>query len=353
MRTFKHLDLYLPYGLMMLVIIACNPDPITEPPLPPPPVPDCSQNVTVPTADTLVHPPPYQGVTQPDYIYYEGYALTDISFNPNDPNQLVVAIEVHRSGVIPEITANGGSGVAIVRIDLCNGAEQVIFASELSPRIRCVDWGTNDKIIFVTAVQSNSVFFMNSDGTDLVATDVPINYYQADNIRWSLNSNGFTLIYGTSNLYHFNNSGQPIQDTLGLLAQDFDYLPDGKIGYIGSGIGIFDPQTGSSEILDASSYVSSRYDVAYSEKHNALFWAVDTVVGLTNVETGQTTLLKDGGNDVVIYNNTAASTNGYLAYKAYVISPTLSTNSTRAVRTELRFINADGTDERRLVLDFQ
>jgi len=348
MRTSRYFG--LPYGLMMIAIIGCNTDPIIDPPLQPPPVLDCSQNVTVPAADTLVHPPPYQGVTQPDYIYYEGYELTDISFNPNDPNQLVVAVYINRQGVIPQITSNG---FAIVRVDICTGAESVIYVSEHDGTIKCLDWGKNDSIAFVQGRDLHSVFTLRPDGSNLFGTEIPFGYFDSHNVRWSLDGESIYLAHLAANIVQFNIAGTLLSSDIDLPAPDFDYLPDGRIGYIGSGIHIFDPTTGNSEMLDALPYISNRYDVAYSEKHNALFWAADTVVGLTNIETGQTTLLKVGGNDVVRYYNTAASTNGYLAYKAYVISPTLSTNNSRAVRTELRFINADGTNERRLVLDFQ
>lgn len=203
--------------------------------------------------------------------------------------------------------------------------------------------------------QNHGVAQANPDGTGLISTQVPPNFFQADNIRWDENGQGFTLAYSSgTGIFHFDSLGQQTSAITSFDAQDFDYLLEGRIGYLGSGhIGIFDPITGISEMLYDILHPSNKYDIAYSSKHNGLIWSTDTVVGLTNIETGQTTILKVGAYGIAHYSSVTASTNGYLAFRANVVSPTLSTSNSRLERDELRFINADGTEERRLVLDFQ
>jgi hypothetical protein len=340
-------------SVIMTTIVSCD----TAPPEPPltPIVEDCSFNTTVTAIDSLDgFPPPCQNGTGGIYTtWHEGYEITDISFNPNNPNELVVAMEIHREGVIPQINSTSG-GHAIVHVNLCSGDETVIFTSEIGGRVWCLDWGTNDKILFIHGSNPHAVFHMNPDGSNLTSTAVPINYQQARNISWLSNEDGFALMFTTSNIYYFDPLGEPIQDTLvGLLAFDFDHLPDGRIAYISDHIGIFNPANGTSEILFDATLLGSQLDIAYSAKHNGLLWAVDTMVGLTNIETGQTAFLKQIPSKVGWYWYTGCSSNGYLAYVARVRSPSLSDPCARMVRNELRFINADGTEERRLVLDFQ
>lgn len=340
-------------SIMLITSVSCDTAP--EPPLPPI-VQDCSFNTTVTVVDSLDgFPPACQNGTGGIYTtWYEGYEITDISFNPNDPNEMAVAMEIYQDGVIPQISSTSG-GSAIVRVDLCTGTEQVIFAKEEGGRLNCLDWGSNDTIVFVRADPPHSVFTIRPDGSGLTGTLVPFPYGDAENLKLSKDGTSF-LIYEPYRVSKFTINGQLIMEDIGLLAHDFDYLPDGSLGYFNATqdvIGTFDLETGVSVILFDVPYLSNRFDIAYSAKHNGLLWAVDTVVGLTNIETGQTTFLKQIPTKVGWYWYTACSSNGYLAYVARVRSPSLSVPCASMVRNEIRFINADGTNERTLVLDFQ
>lgn len=332
--------------LFVFALTACDTAPPIEPPLSPPPVPDCSYSHTTAAIDTNEYPPPNIGPLETQFEFYERHELIDICFNPNNPNQLVAGLFLYEQ--------TGGDSVSVLlSVDLCTGEESIIYTSENTARIRCLDWGANEKIAIVAPNPPHSVYIMDADGSNLIATLVPFGFGDARNIRWSLDGETF-LIHQVTKISKFSTSGQLMVDDLGLNATDFDFLPDGRIGYINSlEIGIFNPDNQSSQVIEQTGFGSAVYEISYSSTDSAFLWCADSLVALTPIETGQHTVLTKREGGWKLYAATAATKSGYLAYVVEVNSLALSTSTVWQMRRELRFINSDGTNERTLILDFE
>lgn len=212
--------------------------------------------------------------------------------------------------------------------------------------------------MFVHPVPPHSVFTVRSDGSDLHGTGIPYGYFGRTNVHWSSNGNSIYLLHHNYPIKEFSVAGALLSDGIGFTGPDLDVLPDDKFGYMYAGqdgyVALFDPTTGASQTLNFVPYASSTFDIAYSESSNSLLWVLDSIVGITNIQTGTQTILSEKGEAYKRFHSAAGTKNGYLAYVAQLASVGLTTESSSSIqfRSELRLINAGGTEERRLVLDF-
>ncbi|GEM_PF-1564831 len=329
---------------VQIVLSGCQPE--IEPPIPHLPD-DCSYNQTQMAIDTVGSPPTNSNISiQPKF--YQGYAINDICFNPNDPNQLAVVLyDFSSEGIIQDIPVFGS---AIVIIDICTGNTETIYTS--NREIRCMDWGNHDKIICAIKSHPNSVITMTSTGSSIV--EIP--YYNPfiKNIVWHPEGETFLLYWDGTSGVTMDMQGVIQSEFTNIYAADFVFLPDGNIGFISyQGIGIYNPSSNSSSIIDPFNILSTQYDIAYCAIDHTLLWSTDTVTATTNIETGIRSNLALRGEVYRWHHEAATAKNGTLAYVTDVVSLSLSNTSEWYYRSELRFINADGTNERRLVLDFQ
>ncbi len=325
----------LSLALIIAIFIGCKPDPIVqdppETPIPPVVTPDCSYSFTVAIEDTNWLPLP-SPVVEPLVNYYEDHLVYDISFNPNDPNMMVVAMR----GFDDLFQTYSGS-ILLVK-DLCTGEESI-----------------NNIILFSkNRGNNNMVGTIKPDGDSL--TTVPYSLSQAENIRWCSDLTSFLIAKHSALsgiVRRVSLDGEVLNEDIGFYGSGFDYISNETIGYIGSGVGIFNQTIGTTELLDPTVVGGNHYDIAYSANDNALIWSVDTLVALTDKQTGQRIVLANGYHPVRYYKGVVASKIGYLAYIAELTSQSLSSPSEWFIRTEIRLINPDGTGERRLVLDFE
>ncbi len=335
--------------LLILSITGCKPDPTVqdppETPIPPVVIPDCSYSFTVAVQDTNgFYPAP--GPMGQQTVYYDGYEITDFSFSPADPNELVIAMRL-----TDDIDGVGVAGKNLLLLmNLCTGEEQVIFESV--PTIYHVDWGNNGKIVFGTqGYAPMCIATINADGSGL---EIPSYVAGVDLLEWHPNDSSFLTRSIFSGLNHVAMNGDIINEGLGfsILPIGIDVVPDGRIAFNnGATIGLFNLDAQTSEVIDDQVSNERFLDIAYSEPYNSLLWTTDTMLYLSDIETGQRTPLAYGFRNRV-YARTQATSNGYLAYIAHVGYTEFSNAHDIYGNTELRFINPDGTDERRLVLDF-
>ena len=94
-------------------------------------------------------------------------------------------------------------------------------------------------------------------------------------------------------------------------------------------------------------------EVAYNPVDNQLLWVADTIVAVNNLNDGSREDLMYGYNGTRIFQSADASVNGYLGFVAHINELDSSNQTQLFYRSEIRFINPDGTDERRLILDFE
>ena len=328
-------------GMIIALSVGCKPEPIVDPPLPPLPIPDCSYSFTEMTVDTI-GTPPLPGVTGIQYDYYEGFEIQDISISPNDPNKLVASIRLYDGQPYNYI---------LLVVDLCTGVQTAIHETPYD--ITSVDWGDNDRIVFPFTpgyAVNRTLSIINPDGSGLT-TLPPIGWNRGP--VWAPDGQSFLVYHTYNQITRISLSGEVLSEDIGLGASDFDFLPDGRIGYIGGGIGIFDPTDGSTQILSDQSISSNTYSISYSPFNNSLLWTTDSIVAYTDIGTGQRTELALAQVPNRWYMWAAASKGGYMAYVANVLSLPLSNANMWYKRHELRFINADGTDERTLILDIE
>jgi len=348
MRLLKTYRINIALCLTFAIFSACQEDLIIVDPPPPPVdlVEDCSHDYTVAVVDTNAFRPE-AGITGQQSYYYEGYRIRDFSFSPNDPNQLVIAMQIHDlPNVAPELSS------VLLKVDLCSGEESIIFES--GPIIHHVDWGVNGRIVFGTMNYSPmSLATIEPDGSDL-----QISSYVGDVnlLAWLPNSASVLTRTLHSAVLQVDIDGTVISDNVNFPAtpEDIDVMPDGRVAYNdGATIGIYDIENGINEIIDDQVLVDGYLDVAYSSLNNSLLWTTDTMLYISDIATGQRTALAYGFSQNRFYGRTQATKNGYMAYMAHICATTISNSSTLYYRTEIRFINPDGTDERRLVLDFE
>ena len=341
-------------ALLLLLPISCTHVPeVPEPPTAPSEVfPDCSYSFTEAVQDTN------SGIstTEEQIVFYEGFSVGDISFNPKNPNQLAFGLSASES--LPQINISGTNVAALAVVDLCIGETEVIYQSN-TEWMGPIHWGPNGKILFGGYnVNDGHVYHINADGTDLSAVNG--SFHLIYDLLWCPDGQSFLISdqesLGFVNAKEYSSDGTIEDDDIGI--QSFgalDYLPNGHVAYRLMDVGVFDRATQSTTIIDQNvPPPGSNPGIAYVDTSESLLWSCDSMVGLTNIETGQQTPLSFGNSTSLRrLRGAASSANGYLTYVAQVASTSLSQNSpTVYYRTEIRFINPDGTDERRLVLDF-
>jgi hypothetical protein len=254
---------------------------------------------------------------------------------------------------LPSIISHPAGGTALIVIDLCTGQHQIIATFE-TKTIRSLAWGKNGLILCSNYVGPD-VISLKENG-DSIGT-IPVLVEFAHNISWFPDQTSFLISSDIrSEISHIGLDGQVLSNDMNMglnPGSDFLFLSETSIAYAGEDIGLYDIQLATHQLFEEIGVLTTQSDLAYSKPINSLFWCVaDTLIGLTDLETGGRIDLTTGLRHERYYRSTSATDNGYLAYVAEITSPALSTNTLRYVRSEIRFINPDGADERRLLLDF-
>ena len=329
--------------LYITVFAGCKHTPPVDLPGPPS-YADCSYTLTEFVQNVNEYYVDSGGSIDPLPYYYQGFDIKDISFNPNNPNEIALAVFIRS-----DISIGENSSSSIVTVDLCNGSHSVLY-NDLGP-FRSVDWGIHDTIVFSTNNPLERIRTIRSDGDGyhIVPTNSMVIH---SNPTWTPQGN--ILVRADDTMRIIDVEGNLIDDNLDFLANGTDYISPDTIGYIDWN------QTGTYYISSLESNALSQFDlspvgleVAYNPVDNQLLWVADTIVAVNNLNDGSREDLTYGYNGTRIFQSADASVNGYLGFVAHINELDSSNQTQLFYRSEIRFINPDGTDERRLILDFE
>lgn len=335
----------------LILTFGCKPDSALDSPLSPVPFPNCSYQYTTAAIDTFEYPPPYNSPTQdtPEKRYYEGHEVVDLCFSPHNPNLLLVAIQTDS---LPGSTGLSGHGSMLIKLDICSGIRDVIYSA--NSRIYSVDWGLNDTIVLaVSGHPLESVKLLSPTGVfhgNLRRHGNPM-----PKVIWAPECESILFSGGGQSL-EMNLSEEIINETEGIFPRDLVLISDSSFGYAQlDEIGVLNRQLEQASIVQTNYIYGNHYcRVGYSPENNSLIWVLDTILGSTNLNTWQSLTLKKGrSRGLVYFDNVSCSINGYIAYVTHVISSSLSSAGVHMMRSEIRLINPDGSDERRLMFDIE
>lgn len=342
--------------IVAISVIGCKHEPILPPEEPPTPLPDCSYSFTEAVDDTVWTLPPPAPIGIHPY-QYQGYSIRDISFNPKNPNELAIAIYVHDGF---EDLLGYDHGMLLMIYNLCSG-ERTIISEPVNqfPLVHSIDWGRNDILLFGTNSHFTpsgdvaAIATMKSNGDSIVM--IPHNRLgqQIHNVKWSWLESSILVSSSSHSEAEIDFHGNDISTDLGVPNNaDLLYRSPFELLYIGASVGMLNTLTGSLTTFGNSDGYSGYRDIALTIENSSLFWSSSSEIVLYDFESSIATTLKtyDTWKDAA-YSATTSS-NNYLAYVVSVSSASLTTSTDQYIRDEIRFINPDGSDERRLILNF-
>ncbi len=340
----RHNMVFFGLGVLFMALFSCEPEKI-EPPLPPPPIRDCSYDFTITAVDTPGLPPPNTGAIETQYEYYERFSINDMCFDPNNPNRIALAFGLDNHPLF-----SNQVGSVVIVFNLCSNESTTIYSLN-QHQVVGLSWGSDDRILLSTSSPNAHIVIVNSDGSD--QNSLQLEQWKYGAVDWATDQLSFFLSPKYSVIAsHIDLNGQFIDSDLGISTSGFS-IKDSMMYYINYfGIYSLNINSGTGGLEDQLGFISNG-DIDYDAHSNSIIWCTDSIVAASNLETGQRTELLRNGDVHRLNKEIAVSSNGIIAYSSEVLSLSLSTSAVWKYRTELRFINADGTNERRLVLDFQ